>query len=148
VAGRKNLSREDLAGLVFDVLMLYDTPIDLRQIAKEAGVDIHSARRGIGYIREIMADATDQPIVYIPPSRRSPGGYKFAMIERDVYPYIRFRYSIALKQLERLRTATTSPAMRKFAVNGIPPRALDDLALDIGRVEEDIARLLKHLPSG
>lgn len=145
---RRNLSREELAGLVFDVLMLHgDTPIPLKQVAAEANVDIHSARRGLGYIREIMADATHEPVIYVLPRRDQPGGYKFAMIERDIYPYIRLRYSIALTQLERLRTATVSPAMRKFAVNGIPPEALDELAEDIQAVEKRVQRLLRHLPS-
>jgi hypothetical protein len=121
---------------VFDALLDHPLGLTTKQIQTETSLTSRQVEHGISYVRRILATAQAEPIVYDPVSRR----YSLAMRERDSIAYVVFRLKIARVQMERLKTATVIPSEQKFG----PALAVRRLAVDMGRVEEDLEFLLAN----
>ena len=97
-------------------------------------------RKAFEYIRDLFADANDQPIIFIP--GRHHNIYKLATVSLESDDDLRRRIATWRVQIKRARTAIAQPSAAKW-----PDAA--PLFRRLGRhmavVEEDLADLLNHV---
>lgn len=108
---RTYVDTESMADYVFGYLSDHDATLE--EACSDLGITPSQFRRGLAYIKDVLADANTSPVVYDPQTYR----YSLAIGEADkdsVKVYEVHRLKIAQRQLQRLRTGTAEPAARLF----------------------------------
>lgn len=106
-----------------------------RDIANKTGMTPTQVRYGLGYVKDLLANDTAQPLIF-----DFEIGYRFADSVRAVAEYGFYRAKTWEKQLSRMERGTTAPAAKRFMSN------IDkDIAKQIKRLREDMHDLVLEL---
>ncbi len=113
------------------------TMVDLMELSELTRAQV---RKAFEYIRDLFADANDQPIIYIP--GRHKNVYKLAVVPLESDDDLRRRIATWKLQIGRARKAIAQPSAAKWPTQAPLFRRL---GRHMAVVEEDLADLLNGI---
>jgi hypothetical protein len=128
------LTRAECGDRVFDALWP-SAGMTLAGLVVATGMTASQVRRGLDYIKDFLAEAKAEPLIY------ENGLYKFALTERQAAIYARRRLQIAQTQLRRLRSRCIAPSKEKFGKH----RSFEYIEYDFDRLETDLSMAIDHI---
>ena len=125
--------------LVWDLLARNPGGLTMADLMELSDLSRAQVRKAFEFIRDVFANQSDQPIVYLPGKHRNV--YKLTINELESDEDLRRRIATWRLQIQRARTAVAQPSVAKFGQVANFKR----LSRHMEMVEEDLADLLNGI---